>query len=59
MPIGGSVPREDMHENKKLLSRREITAFPFEAASQKRATCTNEFKRTAVARLHLREQSAT
>ena len=45
--------------NKKLPSRREITPASSEAASGKRATYTDEFKRTSVARLHSREQSAT
>jgi transposase len=45
--------------NKKLPSKREITPASSEAASAKRATYTDEFKRTAVARLHSREQSAT
>lgn len=45
--------------NKKLPSKREITPASSEAASRKRATYTDEFKRTAVARLHSREQSAT
>jgi transposase len=43
----------------KLPSKREITPASSEAASAKRATYTDEFKRTAVERLHSREQSAT
>ena len=45
--------------NKQLPSKREITPASSEAASAKRATYTDEFKHTAVARLHSREQSAT
>jgi transposase len=45
--------------NKKLPSKREITPASSEATPRKRATYTDEFKRTTVARLHSREQSAT
>ena len=44
--------------NKKLPSKREIIPASSEAVSRKRATYTDEFKRTAVARLHSGEQSA-
>ena len=45
--------------NKKLPSRRMIIPSSSEAASRKRATYSDEFKRTAVARLHSGEHSAT
>jgi len=45
--------------SKKLPSKREIISASSEAVSRKRATYTDEFKRTAVARLHSGEQSAT
>lgn len=45
--------------NKKLPSKREIIPASSEAANGKRTTYTDEFKRTAVARLHSGEQSAT
>ena len=45
--------------NKKLPSKREIIPASSEAVIRKRATYTDEFKRTAIARLHSGEQSAT
>jgi len=45
--------------NKKLPSKWEIIPASFEAVSRNRSTYTDEFKRTAVARLHSGEQSAT
>ena len=45
--------------NKKLPSKREIIPASSEAVSRKRATYTDEFKRTAIARLHSGEQSVT
>jgi len=44
--------------NKKLRLKREIPPASSEAACGKRATYTDEFKRTAVARPNSREQSA-
>ena len=44
--------------NKKLPSKREIIPASSKAVSRKRSTYTDEFKRTAVARLHSGDQSA-
>jgi hypothetical protein len=51
-PIGGNMPRKIYMSNKKLPSKREIIPASSEGAGRKRALYTDEFKRTAVARLH-------